>query len=41
MIEIHPDGDSYLIAINHETQQDTAGRRGIKLVQNWTARLER
>ncbi|RKZ13795.1 hypothetical protein DRQ53_12815 [bacterium] len=40
-IATHPDGDSYLIAITTETQEGAAGRRGIKVVQNWTAKLER
>jgi serine/threonine protein kinase len=41
VIEIHPEGDSYLIAISDESQQAAAGRRGVKVVQNWTAKLER
>lgn len=35
------ESDSYLIAISDESQQATAGRRGVKVVQNWTAKLER
>ena len=35
------DGDSYMIAMPSETRQGTVGRRGVKVVQNWTAKLER
>jgi Tol biopolymer transport system component len=40
-IEIHPDGDSYMIAMPSEARPGTVGRRGVKVVQNWTAKLNR
>ena len=39
-IQIHPDNDSYLIAVNNAVT-GTGNRRGIKVVQHWTAKLER
>ena len=39
-IQIHPDNDSYLIAVN-SSAPGSGNRRGIKVVQHWTAKLDR
>jgi len=39
-IQIHPDGDSYLTVIDAQVQAGIKRRHGVKVVQNWTTKLD-
>jgi hypothetical protein len=40
-IEVRPDGDSYVVAIREDSGSSDVDLRGIKIVQNWTRKLDR